>query len=84
VPCQGCGLAYFNRAMQERADRRQEGRAVEPYDAWHARIRPLEQKLSAVASSAGRHVRRGGQSQGDDMAQSANWKPKRAARTLWA
>ena len=42
VPCQGCGLAYFNRAMQERADRRQEDRAVEPYDAWQARIRPLE------------------------------------------
>lgn len=42
VPCQGCGLAYFDRAMQERADRRQESRAVEPYDAWQARIRPLE------------------------------------------
>jgi hypothetical protein len=42
VPCQGCGLAYFNRAMQERAERHQEGRAVEPYDAWQARIRPLE------------------------------------------
>lgn len=42
VPCQGCGLAYFDRAMQERADRHQEGRAVEPYDAWQARIRPLE------------------------------------------
>lgn len=44
VPCQGCGLAYFDGAMQERADRRQEGRAVEPYDAWQARIRPLEQE----------------------------------------
>ena len=42
VPCQGCGLAYFDRAMQDEADRRQEGRAVEPYDAWQARIRPLE------------------------------------------
>jgi hypothetical protein len=42
VPCQGCGLAYFDRAMQDEADRRQEGRAWEPYDAWLARIRPLE------------------------------------------
>ncbi len=42
VPCQGCGLAYFDRAMQERADRRQEGRAVEPYEAWQVRVQPLE------------------------------------------
>ena len=42
VPCQGCGLAYFDRAMQDEAARRQDGRAVEPYDAWQARIRPLE------------------------------------------
>jgi hypothetical protein len=42
VPCQGCGLPYFNRAMQDEADRCQEGRTVEPYDAWQARIRPLE------------------------------------------
>jgi hypothetical protein len=42
VPCQGCGLAYFDRAMQDEADRRQDGRAIEPYDAWQARIRPLE------------------------------------------
>ena len=42
VPCQGCGLAYFDRAMQDEADRRQDGRAWEPYDAWQARIRPLE------------------------------------------
>ena len=42
VPCQGCGLAYFDRAMQDEADRRQEGRAVEPYDVWEARVRPLE------------------------------------------
>ena len=42
VPCQGCGLAYFDRAMQDEVERRQEGRAVEPYDAWQARIRPLE------------------------------------------
>lgn len=42
VPCQGCGLAYFDRTMQDEADRRQEGRAVEPYDTWQARIRPLE------------------------------------------
>ena len=42
VPCQGCGLAYFERAMQDEADRRQDGRAIEPYDAWQARIRPLE------------------------------------------
>lgn len=42
VPCQGCGLAYFDRAMQDEADRRQDGRAWEQYDAWNARIRPLE------------------------------------------
>lgn len=42
VPCQGCGLAYFDRGMQDEAERRQEGRAWEPYDAWQARIRPLE------------------------------------------
>ena len=42
VPCQGCGRAYFDRAMQDEADRPQDGRAVEPYDAWQARIRPLE------------------------------------------
>lgn len=42
VPCQGCGLAYFDRAMQDEADRRQDGRAWEPYDAWQARVRPLE------------------------------------------
>jgi hypothetical protein len=42
APCQGCGLAYFDRAMQDEADRRQEGRAVEAYDVWQARIRPLE------------------------------------------
>jgi hypothetical protein len=42
VPCQGCGLAYFNRAMQDEAERRQEGRAWEPYDVWQARIRPIE------------------------------------------
>ena len=42
VPCQGCGLPYFDRAMQDGADRRQDVRAWEPYDAWQARIRPLE------------------------------------------
>jgi len=42
VLCQGCGLAYFDRAMQDEADRRQDGRALEPYDVWRARIRPLE------------------------------------------
>lgn len=42
VPCQGCGLAYFDRAMQDEAERRQDGRAIEPYDAWQARLRPLE------------------------------------------
>ncbi len=42
VPCQGCGQAYFDRAMQDEADRRQDGRAWEPYDVWQARIRPLE------------------------------------------
>lgn len=42
VPCQGCGLVYFNRTMQDEAERRQEGRAWEPYDVWQARIRPIE------------------------------------------
>jgi hypothetical protein len=42
VPCQGCGLAYFDRAMQDEADRRQDGRTVELYETWQARIRPLE------------------------------------------
>lgn len=42
VPCQGCGLAYFDRAMQDEAERRQDGRAWEPYDVWRARIRPLK------------------------------------------
>jgi hypothetical protein len=42
VPCQGCGLAYFDRAMQDEAERRQEGRTIEPYEAWQARVQPLE------------------------------------------
>ena len=42
VPCQGCGQRYFDRAMENEAERRQEGRAVEPYDQWQARIQPLD------------------------------------------
>ncbi len=42
VPCQGCGLPYLDRAMQDEAERRQDGRAFEPYEAWQARLRPLE------------------------------------------
>lgn len=42
VPCQGCGLAYFDRAMQDEAERRQEDRTWEPYGEWQDRIRPFE------------------------------------------